>query len=153
MDQRPPFPPVVRHHIPLPLTGIEDILRSPNKTGGERGKRMDDCLFCKIVEGDIDTEKVYQDEQMVAFKDINPMAPTHILIVPRRHIATLNDINEEDASLLGGMIHRAARLAGEMSLAEEGYRLVFNCMPGAGQSVFHIHLHLLGGRIFRWPPG
>jgi len=118
-----------------------------------KGEAMEDCIFCKIASGRLDSKKVYEDEELLAFEDINPVAPTHILIIPKRHIATLNETNENDVPLLGGLIRRAVRLAGERGIAEEGYRIVINCMPGAGQSVFHIHVHLLGGRIFRWPPG
>jgi len=114
---------------------------------------MKECIFCKIASGEMEAKRVHQDDELVAFEDINPVAPVHILIVPRRHIATLNEIQPGDEALLGRMIHRAAAIAAEKGVAEEGYRLVLNCQPGAGQSVFHIHLHLLGGRIFRWPPG
>ena len=114
---------------------------------------MADCLFCKIVSGDIPGAIVYKDDRVVAFKDINPQAPMHVLIVPRRHIATLNDLTEEDDGLIGEMIRRAASLAKEQGHAEGGYRTVLNCNEGAGQSVFHIHLHVLGGRRMGWPPG
>lgn len=114
---------------------------------------MADCLFCKIVSGDIPGAIVYQDEHLVAFRDINPQAPLHALIVPRRHIATLNDLVPEDDDLVGEMVRRAAAIAREHGYAERGYRTVFNCNAEAGQSVFHIHLHVLGGRAMRWPPG
>jgi histidine triad (HIT) family protein len=112
-----------------------------------------DCLFCRIVNGDIPGAIVYEDDRLVAFKDINPQAPMHVLIVPRRHIATLNDLTPEDDGLIGEMVRRAAALAGEQGYAESGYRTVLNCNEGAGQSVFHIHLHVLGGRRLGWPPG
>jgi histidine triad (HIT) family protein len=112
-----------------------------------------DCLFCKIVNGEIPGAVVYQDDRLVAFKDINPQAPMHVLIVPRRHIATLNDLTSEDDGLVGEMVRRAAALAGEHGYADSGYRAVLNCNEGAGQSVFHIHLHVLGGRRLGWPPG
>jgi histidine triad (HIT) family protein len=112
-----------------------------------------DCLFCKIVSGDIPGAIVYRDDHLVAFKDINPQAPLHALIVPRRHIATLNDLVREDDDLVGEMVRRAAAIAQEHGYAERGYRTVFNCNAEAGQSVFHIHLHVLGGRAMSWPPG
>ncbi len=114
---------------------------------------MADCLFCKIVSGEIPGAVVYQDDRLVAFKDINPQAPMHVLIVPRRHIATLNDLTDKDDGLVGEMIRRAAALAKEHGHADSGYRTVLNCNEGAGQSVFHIHLHVLGGRRMGWPPG
>ena len=114
---------------------------------------MPDCLFCKIIAGEIPATLVYQDERLIAFRDLNPQAPMHVLIVPRRHIATLNDLAAEDDGLVGEMIRRAATLAKEHGHAEGGYRTVFNCNAGAGQSVFHIHLHVLGGRAMTWPPG
>jgi histidine triad (HIT) family protein len=114
---------------------------------------MADCLFCKIIAGEIPGSVVYQDDHVVAIKDINPQAPTHILVLPRRHIATLNDLTPGDDSIVGEMTRRAAALARERGHADGGYRTVFNCNADAGQTVFHIHLHLLGGRTFRWPPG
>jgi histidine triad (HIT) family protein len=114
---------------------------------------MLDCLFCKIVGGDIPGQIVYQDERLVAFRDIDPKAPMHVLVVPRRHIASLNDLRAEDDGLIGEMIRRAAALAAEHGHADRGYRTVFNCNADAGQTVFHIHLHVLGGRRFTWPPG
>ena len=114
---------------------------------------MPDCLFCKIVAGEIPGSVVYQDERLVAIKDINPQAPTHVLIVPRRHIASLNDLTPDDDSLVGEMMRRAAALAREYGHTDRGYRTVFNTNADAGQTVFHIHLHLLAGRRFGWPPG
>ena len=114
---------------------------------------MPDCLFCKIVSGEIPGQIVHQDERVVAFRDIDPKAPLHVLIVPRRHIASLNDLRAEDDGLVGEMIRRAAALAAEHGYADRGYRTVFNCNADAGQTVFHIHLHVLGGRRFTWPPG
>ena len=111
------------------------------------------CLFCKIVTGEIPATKVYEDERLIAFNDINPQAPMHVLIVPRKHIATLNDLSVEDDGLVGEMTRRAAALAKEHGHAERGYRTVFNCNAAAGQTVFHIHLHVLGGRSLTWPPG
>jgi histidine triad (HIT) family protein len=114
---------------------------------------MSDCLFCKIIAGEIPGNFVHQDETMVAFKDINPQAPLHVLIVPRRHVATLNDLSVEDDALVGSLFRRAAALAQEHGYDQRGYRTVFNCNREAGQTVFHIHLHLLAGRGFGWPPG
>jgi histidine triad (HIT) family protein len=114
---------------------------------------MTDCLFCKIIEGQIPASLVHSDDRLVAFNDINPQAPTHVLIVPRRHIETLNDLTAGDDGLVGEMVRRAAALARERGFHSGGYRTVFNCNREAGQSVFHIHLHLLGGRRLTWPPG
>ena len=114
---------------------------------------MADCLFCKIVNGEIPGNVVYQDDELVAFKDINPQAPLHALIVPRRHIATLNDLTAEDDALVGSMFRAAAALAKQHGYADRGYRTVFNVNREAGQTVFHIHLHLLAGRGLTWPPG
>ena len=114
---------------------------------------MSDCLFCKIVNREIPTDFLYEDENVVAFRDIKPQAPTHILIIPREHIGTLNDINQSHKELLGAIQLTASYLAKEEGIYEEGYRTVFNCNRDAGQTVFHIHLHLLGGRSLDWPPG
>lgn len=111
------------------------------------------CLFCRIVAGEIPSDIVHQDDAVVAFRDVNPQAPTHILLVPRRHIATLNDVTAADEPLLGRLERIAAQLAAREGIAEAGYRTVYNCNRGAGQSVFHLHLHLLGGRAMGWPPG
>lgn len=112
----------------------------------------DRCLFCRIVTGDITAKKVYEDDQVVAFEDINPQAPTHVLVVPRKHIASIDEMTEADIPIVGTVIARASKLAHDLRL-QEGYRLVFNNGDNAGQTVFHIHLHLLGGRSFGWPPG
>jgi histidine triad (HIT) family protein len=114
---------------------------------------MSDCLFCKFVNGEIQPNTVYEDDEVLAFRDINPQAPTHILVVPKRHIATLNDLQSEDGALIGKLYLTAQRIAREEGIDEAGYRTVVNCNEQAGQSVFHIHLHLLGGRDMRWPPG
>ncbi len=114
---------------------------------------MADCLFCKIIAGEIPGAIVYQDDRLVAFKDINAQAPMHVLVVPRRHIATLNDLGPEDDALVGEMTRRAAALAKEHGHSDRGYRTVFNCNAEAGQTVFHIHMHVLGGRRLGWPPG
>jgi histidine triad (HIT) family protein len=112
-----------------------------------------DCLFCRLVAGNIPAAIVHQNEHVVAFKDITPQAPTHVLIVPRRHIGTLNDLSPADDALVGEMVRTAAAIAKENGDAERGYRTVFNCNADAGQTVFHLHLHLLGGRKMTWPPG
>lgn len=112
-----------------------------------------DCLFCRIIAGEIHARILYQDDTVVAFEDINPQAPHHVLVCPRRHIATLNEVTESDEPLMGHVVRTASRIAGTLGDAEEGYRLVANCQRGAGQSVFHIHVHVLGGRTFGWPPG
>ena len=111
------------------------------------------CLFCRIAAGEIPSDIVHEDDAVVAFRDVNPQAPTHLLIVPRKHIATLNDATAEDEAMLGRLQRIAAELAAREGIAADGYRTVFNCNRGAGQSVFHIHLHLLGGRAMGWPPG
>lgn len=112
-----------------------------------------DCLFCKIVNGDLAADIVYENDALVAFRDINPKAPTHILLIPRRHVATMNDMQDGDQSLAGELFLQAARIAADEGLADDGYRVVMNCNAAAGQTVFHIHLHLLGGRAMGWPPG
>ena len=112
-----------------------------------------DCLFCKICAGEIPADIVMETDEIVAFRDINPQAPTHILIIPRRHIPTINDISDEDAEIVGKLFAAAKEIAREEGFAEPGYRVIMNCNAAAGQTVFHIHLHLLGGRDFGWPPG
>jgi histidine triad (HIT) family protein len=111
-----------------------------------------DCLFCKIIAGQIPSKKVYEDDRVFAFEDINPQAPTHVLIIPKRHVAGLKEAQAEDAEIIGYCHLVAAKLARERGI-EDGYRTVFNVGPHAGQSVFHLHLHLLGGRSLKWPPG
>jgi histidine triad (HIT) family protein len=114
---------------------------------------MADCLFCKIINGDIPATIVYQDDHVLAFNDVNPQAPTHVLIVPKRHIATLSDLTPDDDQIVGELARRAAAIASERGISAGGYRTVFNTNRDAGQTVFHIHLHLLGGRAMAWPPG
>jgi len=114
---------------------------------------MDDCIFCKIASGEIPADTVYEDDAVVAFRDLNPQAPTHVLVIPKRHIATLNDLQPEDEPVLGRMYGAARRIAEQEGFADTGYRTVVNCNEAGGQTVFHIHLHLLGGRMMHWPPG
>ena len=114
---------------------------------------MTDCIFCKIAAGEIPATKLYDDGEVLAFRDINPEAPVHLLVIPRRHIATLNDLTEADAALIGRLYLAAKRVAAEAGVAESGYRTVINCNRDAGQIVFHVHLHLLAGRELGWPPG
>lgn len=111
------------------------------------------CLFCKIVAGEVPAKIAYQDEELLAFHDISPQAPHHLLLIPRKHIATLNELSLEDAPLIAKLTLRAQSLAKELGLAEAGYRLIMNCNDAGGQSVYHIHMHLLGGRTMQWPPG
>ena len=113
----------------------------------------DNCLFCKILDGDIPADVIYEADSAIAFRDINPQAPTHVLIIPRRHISTINDLDENDRETVGELFLAAKEIASREGLSEPGYRVVMNCNEGAGQSVFHIHLHLLGGRGLGWPPG
>lgn len=112
-----------------------------------------DCIFCKIVRKEIPAKIVCWDKEIIAFEDINPQAPLHIIIIPQKHIEKLSDLKEEDTFLVGKMILEATKIAKEKNVSDDGYRLVFNCDRNAGQAVFHIHLHLLGGRKFTWPPG
>lgn len=112
-----------------------------------------DCLFCKIISGEIPAKTIYQDDAVIALDDINPQAPVHKLIIPRKHIATINNLDVADHALIGYMTQTAKKLAANLNIAEDGYRLVMNCNAGAGQTVFHIHMHLLGGRAMHWPPG
>ena len=111
------------------------------------------CLFCRIIAGEIPGTFLYQDDRLVVVQDINPQAPLHALVIPRKHIATLNDLSAEDDGLVGEMVRRAALVAREKGVAEGGYRAVLNCNREAGQTVFHIHLHVIGGRQMAWPPG
>jgi histidine triad (HIT) family protein len=112
-----------------------------------------DCIFCKIAAGEIPASVIFEDERAIAFRDINPQAPTHVLVIPRTHVASLNEADETDEALLGHLLRVAARVAAEEGHAEGGYRTVINTGAGAGQTVFHVHVHLLGGRRLTWPPG
>jgi histidine triad (HIT) family protein len=111
------------------------------------------CLFCRIVAGEIPSSKVFEDADLFAFNDINPQAPLHVLIVPKKHVATTNDLTDGDEALVGKMVRRAAAIAKDNGFDQRGYRTVLNCNSEAGQTVFHIHLHLLAGRHLGWPPG
>jgi histidine triad (HIT) family protein len=112
-----------------------------------------DCLFCRIVSGEINADVIYENDQVIAFRDINPQAPTHVLVIPRKHIATVNELEDVDRDIAGAL-HLAARdIAKQEGIAEDGFRTVMNCNSAAGQTVFHIHLHVLGGRELGWPPG
>jgi histidine triad (HIT) family protein len=112
-----------------------------------------DCLFCKIADKTIPADIVYEDDRVVAFRDVAPQAPTHILVIPKQHISTLNDLNESNKELIGHILYVAKTIAATEGLAEDGYRVAMNCNNHGGQTVFHIHLHLLGGRQMQWPPG
>ena len=112
-----------------------------------------DCLFCKILAGDVPAELVYESNEAIAFRDINPQASSHVLIIPRQHIETINDLGPGDAALVGNLFLVAQQIAKDEGIAENGYRVVMNCNSDAGQTVFHIHLHMLGGRRLNWPPG
>ncbi|MCX7736126.1 MAG: histidine triad nucleotide-binding protein [Candidatus Kapabacteria bacterium] len=114
---------------------------------------MAESIFTKIIKREIPADIVFEDDDIIAINDINPQAPVHILIIPKKEIATLNDLNENDANLIGKIILVAKNLANQKGIAEDGYRLLVNCNKNAGQTVFHIHFHLLGGRVFGWPPG
>ena len=114
---------------------------------------MTDCIFCKMIAGEIKPDTVYEDDEVLAFRDINPQAPMHVLVVPKEHISTINDLDEAHTPLVGKLFLVAKQVAREEGLAERGYRTVMNCNEEAGQSVFHIHLHVLAGRGMRWPPG
>jgi histidine triad (HIT) family protein len=111
------------------------------------------CIFCRILEGEISSDTVYGDERSIAFRDTNPQAPVHILVIPREHMESLDEASQKDEALLGHLLRVAARVANEQGLSESGYRTVINTGAGAGQSVFHLHVHLLGGRTLNWPPG
>ncbi|MBK5965410.1 histidine triad nucleotide-binding protein [Thiocystis minor] len=114
---------------------------------------MSETLFGRIASGEIPADLLYEDEEVVAFRDISPQAPVHLLVIPRKPIPTLNDVQPEDAALIGKLFLVAAKLAAREGIAESGYRTVVNCNAGAGQTVFHLHLHVLGGRPLQWPPG
>lgn len=112
-----------------------------------------DCIFCKIIAGEIPSSKVYEDDKVFAFRDINPEAPVHVLIIPKKHIASINDLEQGDVDIMGHIFIVAKKIAKEMNIDADGYRIVSNCGQSAGQTVHHIHFHLLGGRSMQWPPG
>jgi histidine triad (HIT) family protein len=114
---------------------------------------MSDCLFCKIATREIPSSIVYEDDRVLAFNDINPQAPTHVLVIPKRHVASLDELGPGDDAIVGELVRRAAAIARERGITAGGYRTVFNTNRDAGQTVFHIHLHLIGGRSMHWPPG
>lgn len=114
---------------------------------------MSDTIFGRIAAGEIPADIVYQDDDLVAFRDLSPQAPTHILVIPRKPIPTLNHLEEADAELVGKLFLATAKVAKQVGIAEAGYRVVINCNAAGGQTVFHLHLHLLGGRAMQWPPG
>jgi len=112
-----------------------------------------DCIFCKIRDGEIPAEIIYDDDDVLAFRDINPKAPVHVLLIPKTHIATVDDLDQKDAALVGNLVLTAKQIARNEGLDENGYRMVINCREHGGQEVYHLHLHLLGGRRMSWPPG
>lgn len=114
---------------------------------------MSDCLFCKINNGDISAEILFQDDDVTVFKDVSPQAPVHFLVIPKKHITTINDLQSDDAALIGKMMLAAKNMAADLGIAESGFRTTMNCNSDGGQSVYHIHLHVLGGRQLNWPPG
>jgi histidine triad (HIT) family protein len=114
---------------------------------------MSDCIFCKIVSGDIPSDKVYEDDLVIGFRDLNPQAPHHYLLIPKQHIATINDVDQSNEAIMGRLYYAAAKLAKELGFDEAGYRAVMNCNGDRGQTVYHVHLHLLAGRQLTWPPG
>lgn len=114
---------------------------------------MSDCLFCKMISGEIPPDTVYEDDEVLGFRDINPQAPTHVLVVPKTHISTINDLQDKHVDLVGKLFLAAKKIATDEGIADDGFRTVMNCNAGAGQTVFHIHLHVLGGRPMEWPPG
>lgn len=135
-----------------PLSGGEFYIPlDKGDTGGYKATM--NCIFCKIAQHELPATLIYEDEKVVAFDDLHPKAPIHKLIIPRKHIATLNDLEVSDTTLAGHLVYTAQHLAKQLGIAEKGYRLIMNCNADAGQVVFHIHLHLLGGRSLTWPPG
>lgn len=111
------------------------------------------CIFCKIAGGEIPSNAVYEDEHVYAFRDLHPQAPHHILIIPRKHVATLNDFSDADTHVMGSLILAAKKIANKLGVDQQGYRLVTNCNEDGGQTVFHVHMHFLAGRGLGWPPG
>ena len=111
---------------------------------------MEDCLFCKIINKQITSEFVYEDEELICIKDIHPQAPVHLLIIPKKHISTVIDISDEDEKLVGKIVRTATKLSKQFNIDESGFRLIFNCKNDGGQTVYHIHLHLIGGKRLKW---
>ncbi|ADK13871.1 MULTISPECIES: histidine triad nucleotide-binding protein [Clostridium] len=114
---------------------------------------MEECIFCKIIKGEIPSEKIYEDDMVLSFKDIEPAAPVHVLIIPKKHIGSINDLTEDDSKIIAHIYLVAKQIAAKLGIDEKGYRIVTNCGEEAGQTVHHVHFHLLGGRSFAWPPG
>jgi histidine triad (HIT) family protein len=141
---------VVRH---LSIGIVTNLKSAYNSTLANNCWDKMDCLFCKIAAGDIPATILHEDSEIMVFRDIQPQAPTHLLIIPKKHIATINDADTNDEQVIGRMILTAKKMAAVEGLSESGYRLVFNVNQGGGQAVYHIHLHLLGGRQMTWPPG
>ena len=112
-----------------------------------------DCIFCKIATGELPTDKIYEDDYALAFRDLHPQAPVHLLVIPKDHLESLNDVSPSDEKVLGHLMRLASRIANQLGIAESGFRTVVNTGPDGGQSVFHLHVHLLGGRPLTWPPG
>ena len=119
----------------------------------EKGKKIMNCIFCKIINDEIPSRKVYEDDDVLAFHDVNPQAPVHVLVIPKRHIAKVSDMDGEDELLLGKLVHVSKKVAGDLGILDDGFRLVINNGEKANQTVFHIHLHVIGGRRMGWPPG
>ena len=114
---------------------------------------MSDCIFCRIINGEITAQKVYEDDEMLAFNDVRPQAPVHVLLIPKKHIKSLLDLEAEDTALAGRLLYKARELAHELGCGEKGARFVINAKDHGGQTVHHLHIHILGGRFLRWPPG
>jgi histidine triad (HIT) family protein len=112
-----------------------------------------DCLFCRILAGKVPADIVYESDTTIAFRDNNPQAPTHVLIIPRQHVSCIDEVGDEHQALVGGLFTAAKAIAAAEGLADDGYRVVINCKEAAGQTILHLHMHLLGGRTFNWPPG
>lgn len=127
-----------------------EIVNPINHVGGEI---MENCIFCKIVKGEIPSQKVYEDEKVLAFKDISPEAPVHVIVIPKNHIASVNELTEENSDIISHIFMTVKDIAQKLDLADKGFRVVTNCGKDGGQTVGHIHFHLLGGRTLQWPPG
>ena len=128
-------------------------LRNSGTDSGKKRKKMAECLFCRIVSKKVPAKFIYEDERIMAFEDINPQAPVHALVIPKKHISTTLDIEDEDNELIGHLFQTAGKIAKEKGIAERGFRLVVNTNQEAGQTVYHVHIHILGGRHMHWPPG